>query len=159
MTGASAVPGGVDAPEGEAVGARGVVAARATRQRRWVAAALAVVLVAVGLAVHVWAPSSAASDIAGDALYAVMAYLLVVFVAPRAPSWAVALVAIAWCTAVELLQLTDLPAQWGAAFLPARLVFGSAFDARDLVVYAVAVVAAAGVDAAARLVSRPTRRV
>ncbi|GLJ96356.1 hypothetical protein GCM10017591_24190 [Microbacterium dextranolyticum] len=107
-------------------------------------------MVATGLGVHAWMPSSAASDIAGDALYAVLAYLLVVFVVPRAPSWVVAIVALTWCSAVEMLQLTDLPAQWGAAFPPARLVFGSAFDPRDLVVYAVAAPACAGIDGVVR---------
>lgn len=118
---------------------------------------LAVVVLAAGLGIHRALPSSAATDIAGDALYAVLIYLLVLVAAPRVPPWGAAVAAGVWCTAVELLQLTPLPAMWGAAFPPARLVFGSAFDPRDLVIYAVTVVVCAVFDLAWR--ARIRRRV
>lgn len=162
-TGAAGAPGepdafGVPGAPGKpsAFGAPAAIEAdaRDRRRRRWSAAALAVVVVAAGLGIHRALPSSAATDIAGDALYAALIYLLVLFAAPRVPPWAAALAAGAWCTAVELLQLTPLPATWGAAFPPARLVFGSAFDPRDLVIYAVTVVVCAVVDAAWRAWTR-----
>lgn len=118
--------------------------------RRGVAAALAVVVVGVGLAVHRWAPGSAASDVAGDALYAVLIYALVVVVAPRAAAVWVAVIAGAWCVAVEVLQLTGLPAAAAAVFPPVALVLGTGFDPRDLLVYVVAVALAALSDAAIR---------
>lgn len=119
-------------------------------RRRGVGAALAVVVVGLGLAVHRWAPESAASDVAGDALYAVLIFLLVVVVAPRLASAWVAVIAGAWCVAVELLQLTTLPTAAAAAFPPIALVLGTGFDPRDLVVYTVAVAGCALVDAGVR---------
>ncbi|MDF2919445.1 MAG: hypothetical protein K0S70_3662 [Microbacterium sp.] len=115
--------------------------------RRWGAAALAVAVVAAGLVVHGILPDTAATDIAGDALYAVLIYVLVVAVAPGAATVVVAAVAGGWCIAVELLQLTDLPALAAAVFPPAVLVLGTVFDARDLVVYVVTIVIAGALDA------------
>ena len=103
--------------------------------------------VAGGLAVHSLAPDGAASDIAGDALYAVAAYLATVIVVPRLRTPLVAVVAAAWCTFVELFQLTGIPLTLGAEFSPIMLVLGTVFDARDLVIYLVAVVVVALVDA------------
>ncbi len=133
--------------------------ARPTRRRRWAAAALAGSTIAAGLAVHRLLPDTAASDIAGDALYAVLIHLLVVAAAPRLRVGGVLLIALVWCTGVELLQLTGVPERAGAAFPPAMLVLGTAFDPRDLVVYAVTLVVVAGADAAAtRLRSRSATR-
>jgi hypothetical protein len=127
-----------------------------TRARRLIAVvALAVVIVA-GLAVH-GMPGSEATDIAGDALYAIAAYALVVAVAPRLPVVAVGAIGLAWCVAVELLQLTSIPRAVAAAFPPARLVLGSGFDPRDLVVYALAVLLAGAVDAVAARVASSSR--
>lgn len=56
--------------------------------------------------------------------------------------------AAAWCVAVELFQLTGLPGQWGVAFPPLMLVLGTVFDARDLLIYVVAIALCAVVDAA-----------
>lgn len=114
--------------------------------RRLVAAGALALAIAAGLGIHLLARPSAWTDAAGDALYAVAAYLLVLVVAPRALPVAAAAVAAAWCLAVELLQLTGLPRAIGEAFPPARLVLGTGFDVRDLVVYVVAVALAAGVD-------------
>lgn len=120
----------------------------ATR-RRLVAALALVVTVVVGLVVTRM-PDSAASDIAGDALYAVAAYLFVVLLAPRVTPLVVGTVAAGWCAAVELFQLTGLPEQWGAAFGPLMLVLGTVFDARDLLIYVAAVAVCALLDAAVR---------
>ncbi|MCT9821189.1 DUF2809 domain-containing protein [Microbacterium sp. W1N] len=120
-----------------------------TARRRLIAAGLLVVTIAAGLGIT-RLPDSAASDIAGDALYTVAAYLFVVVLAPRWSPVVVGAVAGGWSVAVELLQLTGLPQQWGAAFAPARLVFGTVFDARDLGIYLTAAAFCALVDAGLR---------
>lgn len=127
-----------------------------TRRRLTAAGALALV-VAAGLAVHAVLPDSAATDIAGDALYAVAVYLLVVVLAPRLRSLAAGLIAAVWCVAVELFQLTGIPLTAGAAFPPAMLVLGTVFDPRDLVVYVVAIAAVTVTDAALRARTRGKR--
>ena len=116
-------------------------------------------IVVAGLVVHGLPGASALSDIAGDALYTALVYLGVVAVWPRWSPAVAGAVAAGWCVAVELFQLTGLPARWGAAWSPAALVFGSAFDARDLVVYVATAALVAGADAAGESVaSALTRR-
>ena len=115
-------------------------------RRRVTLAVLVAVTVGLGLLVH-RNVGGTIGDIAGDALYAVLIYLLIALVAPRARRPAVAVIAFAVCSGVELLQLTALPREWAAVFPPIELVLGSGFDARDLVVYAVAVAAASVIDA------------
>ncbi|WP_228484499.1 DUF2809 domain-containing protein [Microbacterium cremeum] len=124
------------------------VAAPRVRTRRLVAAVTLAVVVVAGLVVLGALPDTAATDIAGDALYAGAAYLLVVAVAPRLPALAVGAIAAAWCVGVELFQLTGLPLAWGAAFAPVTLVLGTVFDARDLAVYVVTIALATVVDLA-----------
>jgi hypothetical protein len=124
------------------------------RARRLLAALAAVAIVTAGLVVHGLLPDSAATDIAGDALYAVLIYVLVVVLVPRVSATVVAVIAGGWCIAVELLQLSDLPARAAEAFPPAVLVLGTVFDARDLLVYVVSVVIAGALDAAWRRRSR-----
>lgn len=126
---------------------------RATR-RVGAAIALAAVI-AAGLAVHLVLPDSAATDIAGDALYAVAAYAAIVLLAPRLTPPLVAAIAATWCVAVELFQLTGVPLALGGWFPPAMLLLGTVFDARDLIVYVAAVAVAWGVDAAAAAGRRP----
>jgi predicted Kef-type K+ transport protein len=128
----------------------GTTDASRPRGRRLLAGGLLALTIVAGLAVHSFAPDSAASDIAGDALYAVAAYLAVVLVVPHLRVPAVALIAAVWCTFVELFQLTGIPLALGAAFSPVMLVLGTVFDARDLVVYLVTIVAVAGIDGAIR---------
>ena len=114
-------------------------------RRRVMVAALAVVTVAAGLIVHRFV-GGVLGDVAGDALYAVLIYLLAAFVLSRSPGLRPALIAVAFCTAVELLQVTGLPQAWAAAFPLSALVFGTGFDPRDIVVYALAAAAAAVTD-------------
>lgn len=120
---------------------------RWVRNRRIAAAVVLAAFVALGLAVHAL-PDSTASDVAGDALYACAIYAGLVLVAAQARPILLAAIALTWCVGVELLQLTGIPLALGTAFPPLGLVLGSGFDARDLVVYAVAVAAAWGTDAA-----------
>lgn len=115
-------------------------------RRRLIAAALAVATVLAGLAVRFALRRGAASDVAGDALYAILIYLIVVFLMPRARPTAVAVAAGSLCVAIELFQLTGLPVAWAAAFPPIALVLGTGFDARDIVVYLVAVAGVAFID-------------
>lgn len=107
---------------------------RSPRVRRAVAVITALAVIAAGLAVHLVLPDTAATDIAGDVLYTVLIYVLVVAVRPRLPPVGVGAIAAAWCVAIELFQLTGVPDRLGAAFPPAVLVLGTVFDPRDLVV-------------------------
>lgn len=116
--------------------------------RRLAALVALVAVVAAGLAVHRLLPASVASDVAGDALYAVAAYTGLVLLLPRARRPILAAAAALWCIAVELLQLTGVPVALAERVPVAALVLGSGFDARDLVVYVLAVVSALGVDRA-----------
>jgi len=127
-------------------------------RRRLAAAILLVAIIAVGLAVHRWAPPTAASDIAGDVLYALAAYTGLVLLFPRPRPWIVGIAAAAWCVAVELFQLTGLPERIGAAFRPAMLLLGTVFDPRDLLAYVAAVGADVAVDAALIAMRRRSSR-
>jgi hypothetical protein len=118
--------------------------------RRIAAAGALGAIVAAGLVVHGLLPDSAATDIAGDALYAVAIYAGLVVLLGRTKSAIVAALAAAWCIAVELLQLTGVPRALAEGFAPLALVFGTGFHARDLVVYVAAVAVAAIVDTAVR---------
>ncbi|GAA5229834.1 hypothetical protein GCM10025779_06470 [Arthrobacter cryoconiti] len=118
-----------------------------TATRRIVFALAAMGTVALGLAVHFLVPGDAAGLVA-DALYTVLVYLFVGFLAPRIPRVWVAAVALAFSAAVELSQLSGLPAQLAQSFPPSRLVLGTTFSALDLVAYAIGAVAALAVDTA-----------
>ncbi|WP_281269075.1 DUF2809 domain-containing protein [Citricoccus nitrophenolicus] len=83
---------------------------------------------------------------AGDALYAVLIYLLIALVLPARPRVLVAGLALAGCLAVELLQLTGLSADLGALWPPLRLVLGTTFGFADLVAYAGGVALAYATD-------------
>jgi len=119
---------------------------RPVRRRRLIALIALVAVIAAGLVTNRVLTGSAATDIAGDALYAAAAYTGLVVLWPRARRIVLAGVAAAWCIGVELFQLTGVPALLSARFPPAALVFGSGFDARDLAVYVLAIVAALGLD-------------
>jgi hypothetical protein len=117
---------------------------------RRVRLAVALVLVVLaGLSVsHLWhGPLSGA---VGDALYAVMVYLLVAFLAPKARTAAVGGVALGLCMMIELAQLTGVSATLVQAWWPARYVLGTTFQAVDLVAYAVGTVSVAVLDRSRR---------
>lgn len=129
-------------------------ARRFPARRRIALAAVAVVTLIAGLLVHRFG-SGAAGDIAGDALYSVLVYLLFATLLVRSSRTLPAALAIIFCTAIEFLQLTDLPRTLAQAFPPSALVFGSGFAQRDLLVYPASVLVALIVDVA---VSRSSRR-
>ena len=82
-------------------------------------------------------------DAAGDALYAVMVWLVVALVAPRTRTRTLTAVTFGLCALVELAQLTGGPAAAVDAFPPARYLLGTTFVATDLLAYAVGCLAAA----------------
>lgn len=81
----------------------------------------------------------------GDALYAAAVYLTLGLVWPRWPVARLALVALAACVAVELLQLTGIPARY-ASLSPVRWLLGTHFAWVDLVCYVVGVSGVAAID-------------
>jgi hypothetical protein len=108
----------------------------------------------LGLAVH-FRGEGAAADPAADALYAVLIYLLVAFIRPRTHSVLIGAVALSFCVAIELFQLTGIPLALNEITPLARLVFGTTFVAADLLSYAAGVVVIASID---HLVRRQVRR-
>lgn len=125
--------------------------------RRVILTILAACVAAAGLGVHAAAPDGFVSDATADALYAVLIFLIVAFLAPRWPSWAPGAIALAWCVAVELFQLTGVPERWGIAFRPLMLVFGTVFSWWDLAAYAVGIVVVAAFDTIVRAAVRGRR--
>ncbi|MFJ2649819.1 DUF2809 domain-containing protein [Streptomyces sp. NPDC087420] len=117
---------------------------------RLTALACAVSTVAAGLGIRAWADGDLAKY-AGDALYTALVHTLVVCAVPRVRPRTVAVGAFVFSCAVELLQLTPVPAGLAARSGLARLVLGSTFNAPDLLWYAV------GAGAAAVLHSVPAR--
>jgi hypothetical protein len=109
---------------------------------RLLAALAAAVTVAAGLTLRAVADGWF-GKYAGDALYTVLIHTLVVLVWPRITPVRAAIGALAFSWAVELAQLTPVPAALSEASVVARLVLGSTFGAADLVAYAAGAVLAA----------------
>ncbi|MBB4699743.1 ribosomal maturation YjgA family protein [Sphaerisporangium siamense] len=119
-----------------------------TRARLAAAGAVAAT-VAAGLAVRALGMGDVAKY-AGDALYTVMIYGLVVLVAPRARPVTASAVALAVSWAIEFAQVTGIPAELSRHSALARLVLGSTFNAPDLFWYAAGAAVAFLVHLAAR---------
>ena len=83
-----------------------------------------------------------------------LGYALIVFGWPRITSVRAALGALGFSWAIELAQLTPVPAALSEVSVVARLVLGSTFGAADLVAYAVGATLAASVHALLRRRSR-----
>jgi ABC-type uncharacterized transport system permease subunit len=126
---------------------------RTSRSRRISAGVAAIAVVGAGLLVHARVGGDI-GDILGDALYAVLIYLLITCALPRLPIGWVAAAAIVVCSSIELLQLTSMPRDGAELFPPIALVLGSGFDPRDLVVYAGAVAVVALIDGTVRSLAR-----
>ncbi|MFJ8749602.1 DUF2809 domain-containing protein [Streptomyces sp. NPDC102441] len=102
---------------------------------RLTAVVAALVTVAAGLGVR----SAAGGDVAkyaGDAFYTVLIHTLVVLLVPRVRPLTAAGAALAFSWAVELAQLTGVPAELARRSTAARLVLGSTFNVPDLLWYA-----------------------
>jgi hypothetical protein len=131
-----------------------VPASPSSLRRSALAAAVAVLL--AGLAVR-WLAGGVVAKYGGVALYAVLVYALVVVVAPGVMPWRAGVLALAFCWAVELSQLTPGPAALSRRSLPARLVLGSTFNLPDLAWYTVGIGMAFGLHRIARRRTRPLR--
>ncbi|MER6446808.1 DUF2809 domain-containing protein [Streptomyces venezuelae] len=128
---------------------RDSAAAPDARRIRLTAAAAAAVTVGSGLGLRAVASGSTAKY-GGDALYTVLLLTLVVLVAPRLTPVRAAAAALAASWAVELLQLTGVPAELSRHSTLARLVLGSTFNAPDLFWYAAGAAAGLLLHAALR---------
>lgn len=118
------------------------------RRRLWLTAAI-VATIAAGLASRQfpWLLPSWLGKFPGDALWALMVYLGVAWLAPRARPLRVAAVALAVCWLVEASQLYRTP--WLDALRATtlgHLALGSTFVWLDLLAYAVGVAAGAWLD-------------
>ncbi|MFD0560688.1 DUF2809 domain-containing protein [Kitasatospora saccharophila] len=99
----------------------------------WLAAAGAVLL--LGLALPALVPDGAAA-LLGGALYTALLHTVLMAAAPRLGPWTAAGTALAASWAVELFQVTGLPADLGEHSRLGRLVLGTTFDPSDLLGYA-----------------------
>ncbi|MEU2667762.1 DUF2809 domain-containing protein [Streptomyces sp. NPDC007164] len=122
--------GGAAAPSRRAP--RAVAALRV----RAVAAGAAALTVLAGLGVRAFTGGDLA-EYAGDALYTVLICALAAVIAPGARPVVRAGAGLAFSWAVELLQLTGVPADLSRHSAVARLVLGSTFNAPDLFWYVV----------------------
>ncbi|MFE6666629.1 DUF2809 domain-containing protein [Streptomyces sp. NPDC057697] len=107
----------------------------AVRARAFAAGA-AVLTVLAGLGVRA-SMDGAFAKYAGDALYTVLICALAAVIAPGARPVVRAGAGLVFSWAVELLQLTGVPADLSRHSTAARLVLGSAFGAPDLFWYVV----------------------
>lgn len=129
-------------------------AARTSRRRGllpWVPA-----LLILGLAAR-FGLDGLVADLAGGVAYTAFAYVLVALLLPDWAPIRVAAAALAFSFAIELFQLTGLPADLNAWFSPLRLVLGTSFAASDLAAYAVGAALAFAVDGWARARVRDRR--
>lgn len=117
----------------------------AKTRRRLIAAALIVPIIGIGLGAR-FLGAGLLADLSGGILYAVLIYILAIFVRPAGSRISTAGLALGFCVAVELLQISSLPATLGAAFPPIRLVLGSTFVPLDLLAYLLGVLVALGID-------------
>ncbi|MGW2177120.1 ribosomal maturation YjgA family protein [Streptomyces sp. NPDC001732] len=129
---------------------------RTALRARAVAAGSAVLTVLAGLGVRAFMDGDIAKY-AGDALYTVLVCALVAVIAPGARPVVGAGTALAFSWAVELLQLTGVPADLSRHSAVARLVLGSTFNAPDLFWYVVGAGVAWAVMAAAASAGRAPR--
>ncbi|GAB3576494.1 hypothetical protein GCM10027406_09330 [Leifsonia lichenia] len=116
------------------------------RARLGIAAAC---ILLAGLAVHAFADGPV-GGFAGDALYAALIVVLVAWLVPRAPRWVAPVVALAFCWAIEVLQLTPVPRAIETRIPGAYFVLGSTFQWIDLAAYAVGVAVVVVVSAVNR---------
>ena len=108
---------------------------------RPVVAMMIAVTIALGAASRVWPIGSSLWDKSfGDVAYAIMVAFVVLFVSPRAKPIAIGAIAVTICFALELFQLTGVPARAPPLL---RIVLGTTFAWHDVVCYAVGAAVAA----------------
>ncbi len=81
----------------------------------------------------------------GDALYAIVVYLVLALLRPRLSPSRLAPIALALCLAVEAFQATGVPARYGHLLL-VRWLIGTTFSWHDVVCYVVGVAVVALLD-------------
>lgn len=92
------------------------------------------------------------ADASGGVFYTALAYVLLGIAAPRTRPGTLGALALAVSVAVELFQLTGVPAELADVWLPFRLALGTTFAVTDLPAYAVGAALAVAAD---RYVTRP----
>jgi len=127
----------------------------AHRRRRTPLAIAAAAILAAGLATH-YLLSGFLADALADGLYTALIAVVILLIGPRLRPWVAASAALALSAAVELLQLTALPAALAETVPFSRLILGTTFAPLDLVFYAVAALIVGVLDAAARRARRPS---
>jgi hypothetical protein len=120
---------------------------RAVRiKERGIALAAVVAALALALGIRVASDTSvldssgAPAQYSGTALYAAMVYAGIFVLLPGSRPEVAGAVALGFCWAVELFQLTGVPAELSARSWLARMALGVAFDATDLLWYAIGIV-------------------
>ncbi|MFG3420295.1 DUF2809 domain-containing protein [Micromonospora sp. NPDC049460] len=124
------------------------------RRCRILMLAAAAVFLAVALVIRATAGGGLEQH-SGTALYGSMVWAGVLFLRPRTAPLSAGALAVAFCWAVEVSQLTGIPAALSARSLVARLVLGVQFDPVDLAWYPVGVLP---LVALAQFVRRTRRR-
>ncbi|MFF0373968.1 ribosomal maturation YjgA family protein [Actinoplanes missouriensis] len=100
--------------------------------------------------------SGALAQNSGTALYASMIYAILFALTPQARPLTAGVAAITFCWAVELFQLTGVPALLAEHSVVARLVLGAHFDGWDMLWYPVGVLPLVALHQL--LLTRSTRR-
>ncbi len=118
-------------------------------RRRFISAAAMVLVMAAGLLWRSpWVPLPVfARKYGGDALWALLAFVGIGFLAPRQSTVRTALAALVFAWAIEFSQLYHAP--WIDAVRATRLgglILGSTFNAPDLLAYAVGIAVGAWVE-------------
>ncbi len=103
---------------------------------------LAALIVAAGLAARAFLDGPIAKY-SGVALYAALIYAIVSIAWPTARPRQLFAVSLAFCFAIELFQLTPIPARLAEIHRAFALVFGTTFHWPDLIAYAAGAAVAA----------------
>jgi len=125
------------------------------RRRRTPLILTAAAIFAVGLATH-YLLTGFFADALADALYTALIAVVILLIAPRLRPWIGAAAAFLLSAAVELLQLTALPAALAETVPLSRLILGTTFAPLDLMFYAVAALIVGALDAAILRARRTT---
>jgi Protein of unknown function (DUF2809) len=118
-------------------------------RRRAAALALVPLMIAAGLGSRV-VLGGLPAKIAGDALYTVLIYVLVVVIRPDVRLSRAFAVALGVSFTVEFAQLTPYPAWLSSKHVILRLIFGTTFGLVDLAGYVVGAILAVALHALSR---------
>jgi hypothetical protein len=112
--------------------------------------------VGAGLASRAWLGGLPAK-LAGDALYTVLVYVLVLVVRPGVRASRAFAIALGVSVAVEVAQLTPVPAWLSSKHVLLRLVFGTTFGFVDIAGYVLGALVAIAAHAALRRAATSSR--